>query len=69
MSHLVILKSSKYIGKYVHNKYIDKRFNKIHKLINDMHCYCVGVSSLSVSKDAIDNIQKVLKDLENGKNS
>ena len=64
MSNLVILKSSKYVGKYVHNKFIDKRFKKIYKLVDGMHSGCCGVSSLINSKQAIEDIKKILNDIE-----
>ncbi len=64
MSNLVILKSSKYVGKYVHNKFIDKRLKKIYKLADGVHLGCCGVSSLIDSKRAIEDIKKILNNLE-----
>lgn len=54
--------------KYSDNAYINKKINKIYKIVSSTHDSCIAVGSLSPSKQAMTDILNILNILEDSKN-
>lgn len=60
-----IIRWSSSQGKYTRIKPMDKKFKKMYDMVRSIHDECIGIGSLSATKQAATDIKIILDDLEN----